>query len=189
MKFLKKIVDKMAPTFSEGGKLAPLHSLFDAIESFLFVPNTTSKSGAQIHDAIDTKRTIFTVLIALIPAFLFGMWNVGYQHFMAIGQESGFWPDLAFGFLAVLPILLVSYGVGLGIEVIIAQIKKEEVAEGYFVTGLLIPMIVPIDTPLWMVAVATAFAVIFAKEVFGGTGYNIFNVALEIGRASCRERV
>jgi Na+-transporting NADH:ubiquinone oxidoreductase subunit B len=180
MKFLKKIVDKMAPTFSEGGKLAPLHSLFDAIESFLFVPNTTSKSGAQIHDAIDTKRTIFTVLIALIPAFLFGMWNVGYQHFMAIGQESGFWPDLAFGFLAVLPILLVSYGVGLGIEVIIAQIKKEEVAEGYFVTGLLIPMIVPIDTPLWMVAVATAFAVIFAKEVFGGTGYNIFNVALVV---------
>lgn len=178
MNFIKKIIDRVKPTFSEGGKLAKLHSLFDAVETFLVVPNETTKNGVHIHDAIDSKRTMFTVIIALIPAMLFGMWNVGYQHFIAIGQEVGFFAEFAFGFLAVLPILLVSYIVGLGIEIVAAQIRKEEVAEGYFVTGFLIPMIVPIDTPLWMVAVATAFAVIFAKEVFGGTGYNIFNVAL-----------
>lgn len=178
MNFIKKIVDGVKPTFSEGGKLAKLHSLFDAVETFFFVPNETAKNGAHIHDAIDSKRTMFTVIIALIPAMLFGMWNVGYQHFLAIGEPAGFWAEFAFGLLAILPIILVSYIVGLGIEVIVAQIKHEEVAEGYFVTGFLIPMIVPVDTPLWMVAVATAFAVIFAKEVFGGTGYNIFNVAL-----------
>ncbi|MBP6934506.1 MAG: NADH:ubiquinone reductase (Na(+)-transporting) subunit B [Paludibacteraceae bacterium] len=178
MNFIKKIIDRVKPTFSEGGKLAKLHSLFDAVETFLVVPNETTKNGVHIHDAIDSKRTMFTVIIALIPAMLFGMWNVGYQHFIAIGQEVGFFAEFAFGFLAVLPILLVSYIVGLVIEIVAAQIRKEEVAEGYFVTGFLIPMIVPIDTPLWMVAVATAFAVIFAKEVFGGTGYNIFNVAL-----------
>ncbi|HPW95744.1 MAG TPA: NADH:ubiquinone reductase (Na(+)-transporting) subunit B [Paludibacteraceae bacterium] len=178
MNFIKKIIDRVKPTFSEGGKLAKLHSLFDAVETFLVVPNETTKNGVHIHDAIDSKRTMFTVIIALIPAMLFGMWNIGYQHFIAIGQEVGFFAEFAFGFLAVLPILLVSYIVGLGIEIVAAQIRKEEVAEGYFVTGFLIPMIVPIDTPLWMVAVATAFAVIFAKEVFGGTGYNIFNVAL-----------
>ena len=179
MNFVKKLVDKVKPTFSEGGKLAPLHSLFDAVETFLFVPNETAKkTGAHIHDAIDTKRTMITVIIALIPAMLFGMWNVGYQHFRAIGVDAGFWEQFAFGLLAVLPTLLVAYIVGLGIEIVIAQLKHEEVAEGFFVTGFLIPLIVPIDTPLWMVAVATAFAVIFAKEVFGGTGYNIFNVAL-----------
>ncbi len=178
MKFIKNIVDKIKPTFSEGGKLAAFHSLFDAIETFLFVPNETSKNGTHIHDAIDTKRSMFTVVVALLPAMLFGMWNVGYQHFVAIGQEVNFFEEFAFGFLAVLPTLLVAYVVGLGIEVIVAQVKKEEVAEGFFVTGFLIPMIVPVDTPLWMTAVATAFAVIFAKEVFGGTGYNIFNVAL-----------
>ncbi len=179
MNFVKKLIDKVKPTFSEDGKLAPLHSLFDAVETFFFVPNeTANKRGAHIHDAIDTKRTMITVLVALIPAMLFGMWNVGYQHFLAIGQEVTFWEQFAFGLLAVLPLIIVSYAVGLGIEVIIAQLKHEEVAEGFFVTGFLIPMIVPVDTPLWMVAVATAFAVIFAKEVFGGTGYNIFNVAL-----------
>ncbi|MDD7528903.1 MAG: NADH:ubiquinone reductase (Na(+)-transporting) subunit B [Bacteroidales bacterium] len=179
MNFVKKFVDKVKPTFSEGGKLAPLHSLFDAVETFLFVPNETAKkTGAHIHDAIDTKRTMITVIIALIPAMLFGMWNVGYQHFRAIGVDAGFWEQFAFGLLAVLPTLLVAYIVGLGIEIVIAQLKHEEVAEGFFVTGFLIPLIVPIDTPLWMVAVATAFAVVFAKEVFGGTGYNIFNVAL-----------
>lgn len=178
MKFIKKTLDKMAPTFSKGGKLSAFHSLFDAMETFFCVPNETAKNGVHIHDAIDSKRTMFTVVIALLPAMLFGMWNVGYQHFLAIGVEAGFWEQFAFGLLALLPIILVSYIVGLGIEVAVAQIKKEEVAEGFFVTGFLIPLIVPIDTPLWMVAIATAFAVIFAKEVFGGTGYNIFNVAL-----------
>lgn len=178
MNFIKKTLDKMAPTFSKGGKLSAFHSLFDAMETFFCVPNETAANGVHIHDAIDSKRTMFTVVIALLPTMLFGMWNVGYQHFLAIGVEAGFWMQFAFGLLALLPTILVSYIVGLGIEIIVAQIKKEEVAEGFFVTGFLIPLIIPIDTPLWMVAIATAFAVIFAKEVFGGTGYNIFNVAL-----------
>jgi len=178
MKFLKNIVDKLEPTFSEGGKLAKLHSVFDGFKTFLFVPNHTAKSGAHIHDAVDSKRTMITVVLALVPALLFGMWNVGYQHFLAIGLDANFWTQFAFGLLAVLPTLLVSYIVGLGIEFIIAQIKGEEIQEGFLVTGFLIPLIVPVDTPLWMIAIATAFAVIFAKEVFGGTGYNIFNVAL-----------
>ena len=118
------------------------------------------------------------VVLALVPAMLFGMYNVGYQHFLAIGQPAGFWETFAFGLLAVLPYILVSYIVGLGIEFTVAQWKHEEIQEGFLVTGFIIPLIVPIDTPLWMVGVATAFAVIFAKEVFGGTGYNIFNVAL-----------
>lgn len=179
MKFLKNIVDKLKPTFSEGGKLSMFHSVFDGFETFLFVPNSTSKKiGSQIHDAIDSKRTMIMVVIALIPALLFGMYNIGYQHFLAIGQDAGFWATFFFGFLALLPYILVSYIVGLGIEFTVAQFKGHEIAEGFLVTGLLIPLIVPINTPLWMVAVATAFAVIFAKEVYGGTGYNIFNVAL-----------
>ena len=178
MKFLKNIVDKYEPTFSEGGKLAKLHSVYDGFKTFLFVPNTTSKSGAHIHDVTDSKRTMITVVIALMPALLFGMWNVGYQHFLAIGQDAGFWQQFAFGLLAVLPKILVSYIVGLGIEFIAAQIRGHEIQEGFLVTGIIVPMIIPIDTPLWMLALATAFAVIFAKEVFGGTGYNIFNVAL-----------
>ncbi|MBP6610908.1 MAG: NADH:ubiquinone reductase (Na(+)-transporting) subunit B [Paludibacter sp.] len=178
MKFLKNIVDKLEPTFSEGGKLAKLHSVFDGFKTFLFVPNETAKSGTHIHDAIDSKRTMITVVLALFPALLFGMWNVGYQHFLAIGQDATIWEQFGFGALAVLPALVVSYVVGLGVEFIVAQIKGHEIHEGFLVTGILIPMIVPVDTPLWMIAVATAFAVIFAKEVFGGTGYNIFNVAL-----------
>lgn len=154
------------------------HSVFDGVETFLFTPNTTSKSGAHIHDSIDSKRTMTVVIIALIPALLFGMYNVGYQHNLSIGADPGFWPTFIFGFLAILPQLIVSYGVGLGIEFAVAQVKKEEIQEGFLVSGMLIPMIVPVDTPLWMIAVATAFAVVFAKEVFGGTGYNVFNVAL-----------
>ena len=179
MKFLKEIVDKLKPTFSEGGKLSMFHSVFDGFETFLFVPNSTSKRvGTQIHDAIDSKRTMIMVVIALLPALLFGMYNVGYQHFLAIGETANFWSTFFFGALAVLPYIIVSYVVGLGIEFTVAQIKGHEIAEGFLVTGMIIPLIVPINTPLWMVAVATAFAVIFAKEVFGGTGYNIFNVAL-----------
>ncbi|MDD2284147.1 MAG: NADH:ubiquinone reductase (Na(+)-transporting) subunit B [Paludibacter sp.] len=175
---LRKFVDKLKPHFSKGGKFEKLHSVFDGFETFLFVPNTTSKNGTHIHDAIDSKRTMIMVVMALVPALLFGMFNVGYQHYLAIGQEVGFWDKFLFGLLAVLPTVVVSYVVGLGIEFIIAQIKGHEIQEGFLVTGFLIPLIVPVDTPLWMVAVATAFAVIFAKEVFGGTGMNIFNVAL-----------
>lgn len=155
-------------------------SVFEGFETFLFVPNTTSKSGVHIHDSIDTKRTMTVVIIALLPALLFGMYNVGYQHYLAIGElaQTGFWMTFLFGFLAVLPKIIVSYVVGLGIEFAVAQMRGHEIQEGFLVSGILIPMIVSIDTPLWMIAVATAFAVIFAKEVFGGTGMNVFNVAL-----------
>lgn len=178
MSALRNYIDKIKPNFEKGGKFEKLHSVFEGFESFLFVPNTTAKMGAHIHDATDSKRTMIIVVLALVPAMLFGMYNVGYQHFLAIGQQMGFWGTFFYGFLAVLPLLLVSYIVGLGIEFISAQIKGHEIQEGFLVTGFLIPLIVPVDTPLWMVAVATAFAVIFAKEVFGGTGMNIFNVAL-----------
>ncbi|SFS82876.1 Na+-transporting NADH:ubiquinone oxidoreductase subunit B [Porphyromonadaceae bacterium NLAE-zl-C104] len=178
MKALRKYLDKIKPNFEEGGKLHWLYSTYDAFETFLFVPNTTSKSGVHIHDARDSKRTMIIVILALVPALLVGMYNVGLQHYLAVGQEVTFLTKFFYGLLAMLPHIVVSYVVGLGIEFAMAQIKKEEVAEGFLVSGMLIPMIVPVDTPLWMVAVATAFAVIFAKEVFGGTGYNIFNVAL-----------
>ncbi len=172
MKGLRKIVDNVKPTFVEGGKLGFLASFFDAIETFLFVPNTTTKKGSHIRDCIDMKRTMFFVVLALIPAFLFGCYNTGSQ----VGLEgfTAFW----YGLVRVLPMLAVSYVVGLGIEIVYAQIRKEEVAEGYFVTGFLIPMIMPVSTPLWMVALGVAFAVIFGKEVFGGTGMNVFNPAL-----------
>ena len=172
MKGLRKIVDNVKPTFVEGGKLGFLASFFDAIETFLFVPNTTTKKGSHIRDCIDMKRTMFFVVLALIPAFLFGCYNTGAQ----VGLEgfTAFW----YGLVRVLPMLAVSYVVGLGIEIVYAQIRKEEVAEGYFVTGFLIPMIMPVSTPLWMVALGVAFAVIFGKEVFGGTGMNVFNPAL-----------
>lgn len=158
--------------------MSALRSYYEGFESFLFVPNTTSKRGAHIHDANDSKRLMTTVIYALIPALLFGMYNVGYQHYLVTGQEVGFWPTFFYGLLAVLPQIVVSYVVGLGIEFAFAQYKGEEIAEGFLVSGLLIPMIVPVETPLWQIAVATAFAVVFAKEVFGGTGYNVFNVAL-----------
>ncbi len=179
MKFLYKLIENIRPTFEEGGKLHAFHSVFDGFATFLFTPNETQKRiGAQVHDATDSKRTMIIVVLALVPCLLFGMYNVGYQHFLATGQDAGFWATFAFGLLAVLPFIIVSYLVGLGIEFTVAQWKGEEIQEGFLVSGFLIPLIVPIDTPLWMVAIATAFAVIFAKEIFGGTGYNIFNVAL-----------
>lgn len=180
MKALRDYIDKIKPNFEPGGKFEKLQSVFEGFETFLFVPNTTSKSGVHIHDSIDAKRTMSVVILALMPALLFGMYNVGYQHFLAIGQlaETSFFSIFLFGFLAVLPKIIVSYVVGLGIEFAAAQIRGHEIQEGFLVSGMLIPMIVPVDTPLWMIAVATAFAVIFAKEVFGGTGMNIFNVAL-----------
>ena len=174
------MLDKMKPTFTEGGKLSDFGSLFDAMETFFYVPNETAKvRGAQIHDAIDSKRSIFFVIIALIPAILFGMWNIGYQHSLAVGcQDATIWCNFLYGLAVILPKIVVSYAVGLGIEIAVAQWKKEEVHEGFFVTGMLIPLIVPVNCPLWIIALATAFSVIFAKEVFGGTGMNIFNPAL-----------
>jgi len=178
MDFLRNYLDKIKPNFEPGGKLHAFHSVFDGFKTFLFVPNSTSKSGVHIHDAMDSKRAMSIVVIALIPCLLFGMFNTGYQHYMAIGENPGFLLTFIYGFLAVLPIVLVSYIVGLGIEFTVAQWKGHEIQEGFLVSGMLIPLIVPVDTPLWMVALATAFAVIFAKEVLGGTGYNIWNVAL-----------
>ena len=178
MDFLRNYLDKIKPNFEPGGKLHAFHSVFDGFETFLFVPNSTSKSGVHIHDAMDSKRAMSIVVIALVPCLLFGMFNTGYQHYMAIGENPGFLLTFIYGFLAVLPIVLVSYIVGLGIEFTVAQWKGHEIQEGFLVSGMLIPLIVPVDTPLWMVALATAFAVIFAKEVLGGTGYNIWNVAL-----------
>lgn len=178
MKALRKYIDKIKPNFVKGGKFSKLQSVFEGFETFLFVPNETSKRGVHIHDAMDSKRTMTVVIIALLPALLFGMYNVGFQHYLVNGVEAGFWATFIYGFLAVLPKIVISYLVGLGIEFIVAQMKGEEIAEGFLVSGLLIPMILPIETPLWQVIIAVAFAVIFAKEVFGGTGYNIFNVAL-----------
>ncbi|MCC8187530.1 MAG: NADH:ubiquinone reductase (Na(+)-transporting) subunit B [Bacteroides sp.] len=178
MKALRKFLDKIKPNFEEGGKLYAFHSVFDGFETFLFVPNETSKAGVHIHDSIDSKRIMSMVVIALVPALLFGMYNVGYQHYAYTGAEGTFMHMFLYGLLATLPKLIVSYGVGLGIEFIVAQLKQEEIHEGFLVSGILIPLIVPVDCPLWMLAIATAFSVIFAKEVFGGTGMNVFNVAL-----------
>ena len=175
---IRKFLDKIKPNFEEGGKFPWLYSTYDAFETFLYVPNTTSKSGVHIHDARDSKRTMVLVIVALIPALLMGMYNVGHQHYLALGLEMGLIQKFIYGLLAVLPQIVVAYVVGLGIEFALAQVRKVEVAEGFLVSGMLIPLIVPVDTPLWMIAVATAFAVVFAKEVFGGTGYNVFNVAL-----------
>lgn len=177
---LKKYLNKIKPHFEEGGKLHAFWSIYDGFESFLYVPNTTAKTGAHIHDAIDSKRIMSLVVIALTPALLFGMYNIGYQNYSAAGQlaKASFWEMFGFGFLALLPKILVSYIVGLGIEFAWAQWKKEEIQEGYLVTGMLMPLIIPISCPLWMLALSIAFAVIFCKEIFGGTGMNIFNVAL-----------
>src|SRR5574344_473061 len=180
MNALRNYLDKIKPNFEEGGKLHAWRSVFDGFDTFLFVPNKTAKCGANIHDAIDSKRIMSFVVIALMPALLFGMYNIGYQNYLAAGTlaQAGFCAMFFYGFLAVLPKLLVSYIVGLGIEFIVAQWKHEEIQEGYLVSGIIIPMIVPVSCPLWILAIACAFSVIFAKEIFGGTGMNIFNVAL-----------
>ena len=164
--------------FEKGGKLGWLHSTWDAFDNFLRVPATVTAKGAHVRDAVDIKRIMIIVVLAVVPAALFGMWNVGYQHNLAVGDLPGFWNQFFWGLLKVLPLYLVSYIVGLGIEFASAQIKGEEVNEGYLVSGMLIPLIVPVDVPLWMLAIAVAFAVIFGKEVFGGTGMNFLNPAL-----------
>ena len=186
MKSLRKFIDKIKPNFEKGGKFPWLHSTFDGFETFLYVPKTVTKKGSHIRDAADSKRLMFVVVVALIPALLFGMFNVGLQHFRAIGEITVaspysfdlIWSCFWYGFLRVLPLILVSYIVGLGIEFIFAQLRGHEINEGYLVTGMLIPLIVPVNIPLWMVAIAIAFSVILGKEVFGGTGMNIFNPAL-----------
>ncbi|MBR2202978.1 MAG: NADH:ubiquinone reductase (Na(+)-transporting) subunit B [Prevotella sp.] len=180
LSFLRKYLNDIKPQFEEGGKLHAFRSVFDGFETFLYVPNDTSRSGASIHDAIDSKRIMSMVVIALIPALLFGMYNVGYQNYLAAGTlESASWFEVfLYGFLVVLPKILVSYIVGLGIEFAWAQWKGEEIQEGYLVSGIIIPMVLPVGCPLWVIVLAVAFAVIFGKEIFGGTGMNIFNVAL-----------
>ena len=182
MKALLNLVEKIKPTFSKGGKLGFLHSTFDAFETFLFVPNTVTKSGSHIRDCVDLKRVMTVVIVALLPALAFGIWNVGEQHSIAFGLDMTFIEKVWFGFLKVLPLLIVSYVVGLGIEFISAQLRGHEVNEGFLVSGMLIPLVMPVDVPLWILALAVAFAVIIGKEVFGGTGMNIWNPAL-IARA------
>ena len=178
MNGLRNLVDRIKPTFEKGGKLGFLHSTFDAFETFLFVPNTVTRRGAHVRDCVDLKRVMIMVVLALVPAMLFGIWNTGYQHSIAFGLEWGFWDIVLYGLIKVIPLYLVSYLVGLGIEFVSAQIQGHEVNEGYLVSGMLIPLIVPVDVPLWMLAIAVAFAVIIGKEVFGGTGMNIWNPAL-----------
>lgn len=175
---LRKYIDKIKPNFENGGKFAKFHSTFEAFETFLYTPNRVTVKGAHIRDAVDMKRNMIYVLIALIPCFLFGTWNIGYQHFLSFGESVTFWQIIGYGLLKIIPLYLVSYVVGLVIEFTFAEIRHEEVNEGYFVTGFLIPLIMPVDVPLWMLALAVTFAVIIGKEVFGGSGMNVVNPAL-----------
>lgn len=179
MSKLKQQIDKIKPQFEKGGKYEKLQSVFDGFYTFLYTPNTTSRDGVHIHDGNDSKRTMIMVVLALMPCCLFGMWNIGYQHALATGGDtSALFTLFFYGLLQVIPQIFTAYIVGLGIEFVVAQMRGHEIQEGFLVSGILIPMICPVDTPWWMIAVATAFAVIFAKEVFGGTGYNFLNVAL-----------
>lgn len=181
MSKLRKYLDSIKPHFEPEGKLHAFRSVFDGFETFLYTPRTTSagKNAVHIHDSMDSKRTMIIVILALMPCFFFGMYNTGYQHALAAGTSTAnFWSLLLYGFLTILPRVVVAYIVGLGIEFIVAQWRGEEIQEGFLVTGIILPMICPAEIPLWMLAVAVAFAVIFAKEVFGGTGYNVLNIAL-----------
>jgi Na+-transporting NADH:ubiquinone oxidoreductase subunit B len=182
MKFVRDFLDKIKPNFEKGGKFPWLHSTFDAFETFAFVPKTTTTSGAHFRDAMDMKRTMTMVILALMPALLFGTYNIGFQHFHSINPElsffEDFWGNLLYGAIKILPIIVVSYVVGLSIEFGFAQWRKHDVNEGFLVTGMLIPLVMPPDVPLWQVALATAFAVVIGKEVFGGTGMNFLNPAL-----------
>ncbi len=180
MESLKNFFERTKPYVEKGAKYHWLHSVHDGFFTFLFVPKTTAKSGTHIHDYIDLKRAMSIVVLSLVPALLFGMYNIGYQHFLATGElaGTGFWDIFVYGLIKVLPVVIVSYGVGLGLEFVFAQLRGHEINEGFLVSGMLIPLIMPVETPLWMVGVATAFAVIFGKEVFGGTGMNVWNPAL-----------
>ena len=179
MQLFKNLLAKVEPNFEEGGKLEKLYPAYDALKTFLFVPgHTADAKGAHIRDGVDLKRTMVTVIVALVPALLFGIWNAGHQHYLALTTEAGFWDKVLFGAQKVIPMVVVSYAVGLAVEFAFAVIKKHQVNEGYLVTGMLIPLIMPVDIPLWMLAVSVIFAVVIGKEVFGGTGMNILNPAL-----------
>ena len=178
MKFIRKTLDKIKPTFEKGGKLEKYGPAYFAIDTLFFVPNHTTKSGSHIRGANDLKRLMFVVVLALLPTLFFGMWNVGYQHFSQLGGTHTFWELFGYGALKIVPMVLVSYAVGLGIEVLFSVIRGHEVNEGFFVSGMLIPLIMPVDLPLWMLGISVAFAVVIGKEVFGGTGMNILNPAL-----------
>jgi len=179
LKPLRKFLDKVKPNFEKGGKLEKFYPAFNAFETFLFVPDHTAPSnGAHIRDAIDLKRTMILVVISLVPCLLFGMWNTGYQHYLALGIDASLMDNFIFGAIKVLPIVIVSYATGLTVEFIFAIIRKHTINEGFLVSAMLIPLVMPVDVPLWMVAVSTIFAVIIGKEVFGGTGMNILNPAL-----------
>jgi Na+-transporting NADH:ubiquinone oxidoreductase subunit B len=181
MKPLRKTLEKIKPHFEKGGRLEKYYPVFNAFETFLFVPGDTAPAEGSVHirDAMDLKRTMIIVVISLFPCLLFGMWNAGYQHYLALGiSDSLLWQNFFFGFKKVLPVIVVTYVTGLGIEFLFAIIRKHKINEGFLVTGSLIPLVMPVDIPLWMVAVGTAFAVIIGKEIFGGTGMNILNPAL-----------
>lgn len=179
MKFLRDQLDKVKPHFEKGGKWEKFYFIYEAHDTLLFAPNHTTKAkGTQIKDAIDMKRLMMTVIIAMLPCLVFGIYNVGYQHFLALGQEASLMDMILIGAIQVLPIVVVSYVVGLGTEFAIATIRQHPINEGFLVTGMLIPLVMPPDIPLWQVALATVFAVIIAKEAFGGTGMNVLNVAL-----------
>ncbi|HPY81161.1 MAG TPA: RnfABCDGE type electron transport complex subunit D, partial [Bacteroidales bacterium] len=178
MNIFEKWSNKLGKQFEKGKPLYPLHSFFDAVDTFFLTPKDVTTKGCHIRDAVDMKRIMITVIIALFPPLLFGLWNIGYQHFTSLGLEVSIWQSFLYGFLKWLPLVIVVYVSGLTVEIIFAQRRKHQVAEGFFVTGFLIPLILPPDIPLWIVAIATIFAVIFGKEVFGGTGYNFLNPAL-----------
>ena len=178
MNFIRKNLDKIKKPFEKGGKLEKFYPAFDAFETFLFVPNHTTKSGSHIRDAVDLKRTMVTVIIALIPALIYGIYNTGYQYFIQSGLDFTFLDAFLHGSYKILPMIAVSYAVGLAIEFGFAVYRGHQVNEGYLVTGLLIPMIMPVDMPLWMLAISVIFAVLIGKEAFGGTGMNILNPAL-----------
>src|SRR5882757_3842213 len=179
MSFLRNQLDKVKHNFEKGQKWEKFYFAYEALDTFLYAPNTTAEiKGVQVRDAVDLKRLMMTVIIAMVPCLIFGMWNVGHQHNLAIGQPSSFGEEFWFGFLKTLPIIIVSYGVGLGIEFLFATLRRHPVNEGFLVTGMLIPLVMPPDIPLWQVAIATAFAVVIGKEAFGGTGMNVLNVAL-----------
>ena len=178
MKFVKNIIESVKPHFEEGGKLSKFWVVFDSLETFAFTPGHTTHSGSHIRDGIDLKRTMFTVIVALIPALIFGMWNVGDQYYASLSVDADLMAKLIIGAYKVIPLIIVSYGVGLGIEFVFAGLRNHSINEGFLVSGMLIPLVMPVDVPLWMVALAVTFAVIIGKEVFGGTGMNIINIAL-----------
>ena len=179
MKDIKDFLDRQKPMFQKGGKYEKFYYLFEMAETFLFTPgHTTDSKGVQVKDAIDLKRLMMTVVIAMTPCLLFGIWNVGHQHYIAIGQVATFLQKIGIGTYVVLPMLLVSYAAGGLVEVIFAIVRKHPINEGFLVTGMLVPLVLPPTIPLWQIALGTIFAVVIAKEAFGGTGMNVLNVAM-----------